>query len=241
MIRSMMAALAAALSLVALAPAEASVITMHTRHSGAAAPNLGSDAANAEYYRALLESAIAVAPTAGYCDASPLAYAGLANHVQCGGGVQELAFAFVVDFHTSGGQGDDFGLRIGPDFGRGGALFLDGQLLAVRTSDMWWAGSFGQPAQIFQALGLDLDDGAHRLVAYGLEGCCDGAQQGEFRLGASGAWTVFSTTDALQPPAAAPEPGSLALLAAALAALAWRSLRRPFGRPLARTLHARQR
>ena len=55
-------------TLLALAcgPAAASLITLQTRASGAAAPALGSDALNGAYYRNTVSSLTGQAPTAGY-------------------------------------------------------------------------------------------------------------------------------------------------------------------------------
>jgi hypothetical protein len=216
-------------SLVAL-PASASVITMQTRHSTATAPGAEMAWVNADYYRDVVTNALGSAPTAGYCDSAPTAFDGLSNQAHCGGAAGSIAFAFTVDFGLSAEQGADFSLRLGPDFGHGGALFLDGQLLAVRTSDMWWGGSYASPTQVFEVIGLALDAGNHRLSLFGLEGCCDGGQQGQYRVGDDGAWTTFATGDALQPvvplASAVPEPGTLALVLGAFAALAWRGARR---------------
>ena len=216
-------------------PAAASIVTMHTRHSDLGAPDLGSAAANAAYYRDNVSAAIATAPGVGHCDAAPDAFTLLSNQLVCGGPASNVAYGFFVDFDVTAAQGADFSLRMGPDFGRGGALFLDGALLAVRTSDMWWAGGYGNAAQVFQSIGLVLNAGHHQLALYGLEGCCDGWQQGQYRLGSGGEWTTFTSGDALQPSlaAAVAEPATLALVLGALGALAWRAARRtaPARRP----------
>lgn len=209
-------ALTAALAAVTAAPASASVIAMGTRYSTAGAPALGSDSANATYYHDTVEAALLGAPTAGYCDAAPAAYSNLSNQLTCGGVANDLAFGFFVDFGVTAAQGANFDLRIGPDFGRGGAVFLDGNLLGVRTTDMWWNGSYADAAQVFEFDDMVLAAGNHRLAVYGLEGCCDGPQQAQYQLGSSG-WNVFARTDALSRQAV-PEPASLGLALAALAA-----------------------
>ena len=209
-------------------PASASIVTMHTRDSSAGPPNLGSAAANGAWYRDTITALLANAPGAGFCDASPASFTQLSNQLVCGGPASNIAYGFFVDFDVSAQQGADFSLRLAPDFGRGGALFLDGSLLAVNTNDMWWGGSYANSTQIFQAVGLALNAGHHQLAMYGLEGCCDGWGEGQYRVGSSGAWTTFARGDALQPRAAVPEPASLALVLGALAALgslAWRGTR----------------
>ena len=209
-------------------PASASIVTMHTRDSSAGPPNLGSAAANGAWYRDTITALLANAPGAGFCDASPASFTQLSNQLVCGGPASNIAYGFFVDFDVSAQQGADFSLRLAPDFGRGGALFLDGSLLAVNTNDMWWGGSYANSTQIFQAVGLALNAGHHQLAMYGLEGCCDGWGEGQYRVGSSGAWTTFARGDALQSRAAVPEPASLALVLGALTALgslAWRGTR----------------
>ena len=227
-IRRALAGLAATVLAAAAVPASASIVTMHTRESAAGAPNLGSAAANGAWYRDTVTALMANAPGAGFCDASPASFTLLSNQLVCGGPASNIAYGFFVDFDVSAAQGADFSLRLAPDFGRGGALFLDGSLLAVNTGDMWWGGSYANTTQVFQAVGLALNAGHHQLAMYGLEGCCDGWGEGQYRVGSSGAWTIFARGDGLQALAAVPEPASLALVLAALSALgtlAWRGAR----------------
>jgi hypothetical protein len=196
-------------------PAAASLVTMHTRASAAAAASGVSDAANGAYYRDTVQAALPSGPTAGYCDTTLAAFSNATNQGACGGVATNLAEAFTIDFGVSAAQGADFSFRMGADFGKGGAVYLDGLLMGVRTTDMWWAGNWGAPAQFFQSLDLVLNEGNHRLAFYGLEACCDGAQQAEYRLGRQ-AWTVFSGNDALvlrsTQAVAMPVPSSLSLL-----------------------------
>ena len=227
--RRMLAALLAAAAATIALPASASIVTMHTRASAAGAPNLGSAAANGAWYRDTVTALLGNAPGAGYCDASPASFTLLSNQLVCGGPASNIAYGFFVDFDVSALQGADFSLRLAPDFGRGGALFLDGNLLAVNTNDMWWGGSYGNPSQVFQAIGLALNAGHHQLAMYGLEACCDGWAEGQYRIGSSGAWLTFASGDALRPLTVLPEPASLALVLGALSALAtlaWRGTRR---------------
>jgi hypothetical protein len=222
-----LAALAATVVAAAALPASASIVTMHTRESAAGAPNLGSAAANGAWYRDTVTALMANAPGAGFCDASPASFTLLSNQLVCGGPASNIAYGFFVDFDVTAAQGADFSVRLAPDFGRGGALFLDGALLAVNSGDMWWGGSYGNPSQVFQAVGLALNAGHHQLALYGLEGCCDGWAEGQYRVGSSGDWTTFARGDTLQAVAAAgvPEPASLVLVLGALSAmgaLAWR-------------------
>ncbi len=88
--------------------------------------------------------------------------------------------------------------------------------MAFNVNDMWWAGSYANPTQIFQLSGNNLAAGNHTLDIYGLEGCCDGGQQGQFKIGATGTWTTFAANDGHNP---IPEPASIALFGIGLVGL----------------------
>lgn len=198
-------------------PASASLITVHTRASTDAAGSAPTDPANGAYYRHTVETALATGPTAGYCDTTVASFSNVTNQGACGGVANNLAFDFTIDFGVTAAQGADFSFRMGADFGKGGAVYLDGHLAGVHTNDMWWAGNWASTSGIFQSLDLVLNEGNHRLTFYGLEACCDGGQQAEYRIGQQ-AWTVFASTDTLQlrsaQAATIPEPSSLSLLLA---------------------------
>ncbi|WP_395702285.1 CCXG family PEP-CTERM protein [Aquabacterium sp.] len=205
-------------------PASASLITLHTRASGAAAAPAGSVASLGSYYHDTIEAALAGAPGAGYCDVTLSSFADTSNHGSCSGGSSSnIAFAYKLDFGLDAAQGGDFSMRLGVDFGKGGAVFLDGQLLDARNTDLWWAGNWSAGSQLFQFSSLALGAGNHELAIYGLEGCCDGGQRGEYRIGANGSWTAFAAGDGLifrAAPASVPEPRSLALVLSAMLGLA---------------------
>lgn len=210
----------AALGLAAtVLPASAALITYQSRFSTDAAAPAGTAAAQAAYYQATVNVLDALTASAGYCDASLASTAAFSNHALCAGGsTTNLAFHLGIDFGLSPAQSGAFSLQIGPDFGKGGAVFLDGGLLGVRTSDMWWAGGWGSPSQIFEFDNLGLLAGSHHIDVYGLEACCDGDQQARFRLSPTADWQVFSRADALRD---VPEPALWLLILAATAGLVW--------------------
>jgi hypothetical protein len=192
--------------------AEASVLSVDTRHSSQAAL---SDAAA---YRAYIDALVAGTPTAGYGDAPLSAYDGVSNRgVIPNGASGDIAFAFTVDFGVAAAQAGNWSFRIGTDFGRGGAVFLDGAAMALNTADMWWGGNWSNTGQIF-AFSVALGAGNHRMTVYGLEDCCDGPQSGQFLAAGAQGFTNFAITDGLVPNAIA-EPGSLLLSGTALAGL----------------------
>jgi hypothetical protein len=65
--------------------------------------------------------------------------------------------------------------------------------------------------------------GNHTLQLFGLENCCDGGQQAQFRINGSG-YTTFGTNDGLT--AAVPEPETYALMLAGLGAIGFVARRR---------------
>ncbi len=87
---------------------------------------------------------------------------------------------------------------------------------------MWWGGSYGNSSQ-FLGANATLSAGNHTLNLYGLEGCCDGGQQAQFKIG-GGNFTTFASTDGLI--AAVPEPETYAMLLAGLGLLGFTARRR---------------
>lgn len=209
-------ATATALTALASLPAAASVVSMQTRLSNAAAAPAGTMAQMGDYYRNLVEGLVTVAPTNGYCDAMPAAYLSLENSSVCAGSNNNIAVKFEVDFGISVAQAGTMSIQIGPDFGKGGAVFLDGTLLAATVDDLWWSGNYGATNEIFSFQNIGVAAGNHTLTVYGLEACCDGINSARYQLAGDAAWTTFSVRDSLQ---AVPEPLTAALVLAGLLAM----------------------
>jgi hypothetical protein len=184
--------------------ASASTIEMETRYY------TGGALSSASAYKNTIDALMRTSATSGYGNKTLGTYDGVSNHGSFGSS-NNIAFRFEVDFNAN--VAGNWGLRVGPDFGLGGAVFLDGQAVAFRTNDMWWAGSYANASQDF-AFTVNLAKGNHTLLVYGLEACCDGAQQAQFQGPNASAYTTFSSTDGHNP-ATLPEPGSLPLMAVA--------------------------
>lgn len=192
----------AALFLATLAlQADASVITIQTGYSTAGAQ---TSAAN---YRNTVEAALlaqAQNKTPRYGSKQIASYDSVSN-VSLFGTDRNIAWKSTIDFSVTSAQAGLWSFRTGVDFDYGGALFLDGVALDFKNNNMWWSGNYNAPSQ-FLAGALNLSAGYHTLTIFGLEGCCDGSSQAQFKIG-NGQFTSFATTDGLK---AIPEPVTLA-------------------------------
>lgn len=198
------------LTLTLAAQAHASVTLIETGFVTPAAQ------ASAEDYQAVVNAAIAT-PAAGYGAVVVPEYTNISNHALFGSNTN-IAFKSTVDFFVSAENVGTWGLRSGVDFGAGGALFLDGFALGFNSNDMWWNGSYTNPSQFFDYT-LALGEGNHTLNLYGLEGCCDGAQQAQFKAPNAADFVNFAQNDGLTSPV--PEPETYAMLGLGLGLLAW--------------------
>jgi hypothetical protein len=206
----------AAAAFFALGAAQASVTTFETASSSA------GPQASAGAYQSVVDAAMTGA--SAQLLVVP-AFDGLSNHGTFGGGTSDIAYRATVTFGVTAGQAGSWDLRAGVDFGRGGAVFLDGVALAFNNNNMWWQGSYADTTQSFQFT-TTVTAGNHTLKIVGLEDCCDAGdigQQAQFRL-VGGNFTTFGATDGLA--AAVPEPGTYALMGFGLAGLAFAGRRR---------------
>lgn len=198
--------------------AQASVITFETASSSAGAQASAAD------YRSVVNAALAQ-PGTKFADIA--LYDGISNASVFAGASSNIAFRSTIDFGVAANQAGTWSLRAGVDFGKGGAVFLDGVALGFKTNDMWWGGSYANPTQSFSFSNLNIAAGQHRLQIFGLEGCCDGGQQAQFSANGAG-FQSFAKTDGLIN--AVPEPSSYALMLAGLAGMGWVARRRQIKR-----------
>lgn len=204
----------AAAALLALVPARASEIEVTTAYSTAPAQP------TAQAYLAVVNVA-AQTPHAGYGTTTIALYDNVSNHRLFGGPVTDIGFKSVIDFVVAPDNAGEWAFRAGVDFGRGGAMLLDGAVLDFNASNVWWGGSFADLGSYLHGLAT-VEPGAHQLVLVGLEECCDGGQQAQFSV-AGGPYRTFGSADGLSP---VPEPAAYAMLLAGLARLAARARRR---------------
>lgn len=195
--------------------ADASVITLQTGYSTAGAQ------ASADAYRDVVDAALAAQAKAGnwgYGSKTIDNYGWVTNADQFGAN-NNIAWKSTIDFGVSADNAGSWAFRTGVDFDRGGAMFLDGVALAFNPNNMWWAGDYVNTTQTFAAT-MNLAAGNHTLTIFGLEGCCDGFQQAQFKIG-DGRYTTFGSSDGLDAVAGdVPEPATLATLGLGLGLLA---------------------
>lgn len=194
---------AIAIAFAAIGSANAADITFQTGYS-----NAGVQASAADY-RSVVDAAVASNP---YGSATLNSYDIVSNQSLFGAGATNIAFKSSIVFGLSSAGSLSF--RAGVDFGNGGAMFLDGQPIDLKTGDLWWAHDYVNTNSVLTASNLALTAGNHTLTLYGLEGCCDGGQQVQYALGA-GQFQSFSKTSLAV--AAVPEPETYAMLLGGLA------------------------
>lgn len=202
-----------------LPDAQASLVSFSTRFSNAPSYTDGAS------LRDEVNSLMAVAPTSGYCDVTNTSWNGLSNQNACGGSNSNISFKISAHFSVGASEaGQKWVFLAGPDFGWGGALFIDGNLLAFSNDDLWWDGNINNAAEILKGIVI-LAAGNHLFEAYGFEPCCDGPQTALFIPGHTTLdWVTFSAKDG-HDPITVPEPGTAALLLASLAGLVVRRRR----------------
>lgn len=186
------------------AQAQSSTITIETGTSYA------TQQASAEDYKNVVNAAVTQS-------ANVAIYDGISNQSVFGGSANYFAFKSTINFYVGSSVAGLWDLRSGVDFGMGGAAFLDGVAIGYKTDDMWWNGSYGDTSQSFQFSNVLLNQGNHTLSFYGLEHCCDGGQQAQFKAAGSNDFVTFSNYDNLVP---VPEPETYALFALGLGAIA---------------------
>lgn len=193
-----LAALAVAM---AYGSSQAAVITFQTGFSDAGIQS------SAEAYRSIVDAAVANSSHSTVLSNYDI----VSNQSLFGAGASNIAFKSTINFGLA--ASGTYSFRAGVDFGNGGAVFLDGQAVDLKTSDMWWAQSYVNTNSVFSVNDKALSAGNHTLTIYGLEGCCDGGQQVQFSAN-GGAFQSFSA-NTLQL-AAVPEPETYAMMLAGL-------------------------
>ncbi len=95
-------------------------------------------------------------------------------------------------FLVKPGESGQWEFRYGADFGRGGALYINGNPLEQQWRDnLWWANNWNNASQVLQGTAT-LNGGYQKLEVLGFEDCCDGGITVQFKK-PGGNWATFST------------------------------------------------
>jgi hypothetical protein len=101
---------------------------------------------------------------------------------------------------VTGNQVGEWQFRLGPDYGKGGTLLVDGVPLASRwlppdsldgVQGLHWGGDWSRVNDILVGA-VKLGPGSHEIEAYGFENCCDGAMALEMRVPGGAVWQPIS-------------------------------------------------
>jgi len=104
--------------------------------------------------------------------------------------------AFLVDhtFLVTPAQAGVWSFRFGGDYGRGGGMYIDGQLIEEAwNDDLWWGFNWANVTETLEG-SVNLSAGYHTIRMIGFEGCCDGGTSMEF-MPPGGSWTAWSTAN----------------------------------------------
>ena len=189
--------------------ANASVINLQVASLGSPAKQT-----NAAAYKSVVDAAMA--NTSAYKGSKSVSVYDNLTVKNYFGSISSYAFETTINFGVTDAQAGNWNFRTGVDFGYGGAMFLDGVALSFDSSDMWWGGSYTTSHGSLQGIAA-LSSGNHVLKIYGLEACCDGTQQAQFKAANASAYTTFASADKLN---AVPEPVSIATFGLGAGALA---------------------
>ena len=97
-------------------------------------------------------------------------------------------------FEVKPGEAGEWAFRYGADFGRGGGLYVDGQLVDEDwTNDLWWEGSWSHQDVLYGK--RTLAAGYHKIEIIGSEGGNDGGITAQFCRPTSSSWACSRTTN----------------------------------------------
>lgn len=110
------------------------------------------------------------------------------------GAAANIHFSTMFFLDVPASQTGNWRFRLGPDYGLGGALYVNSTALEQAWgTDLWWANDFTDSGQILAGT-ISLAAGRHLVYAYGSEACCDGAQSMQVDLPGGGTNWIDVTT-----------------------------------------------
>lgn len=144
----------------------------------------------ANEYKTYIDQLVLTPPTAGYGDAYLPVYSMVSNSLVFNGSQNNIAYKYTIRFYAS--KPGIYQFRTSFDFGSGGAIFLDGKVVAFNNADMWWRFNWDLPGQSLQ-WSTSLGVGMHEILVYGIENCCDGGGSAEYKVPGESEFHAFST------------------------------------------------
>ena len=122
-------------------------------------------------------------------------FSGITNRSQFGNSNSNFGAFSESYFLVQPGETGQWGFRYGADFGRGGALYINGVQLEQQWGDnLWWANSWTNASQVLQGTATFSSSGYQKLEVLGFEDCCDGGITVQFKK-PNGNWTTFATNN----------------------------------------------
>jgi uncharacterized repeat protein (TIGR01451 family) len=111
------------------------------------------------------------------------------------GATTNVHYSMMFFLDVPAAQAGNWRMRLGPDYGLGGALYVQSTALQEAwNDDLWWSGSFTNTAEILQGT-VNLAAGRNFVVTYGSEGCCEGASSMQLQRPGSTTWLDLNTTN----------------------------------------------
>jgi len=133
-------------------------------------------------------------PIPGYCRQSLGSTGTLSNQGLCGGSNSNIGELITIDWMQNCDQYGSF--RIGFDWGYGGGMIVDGELVHVVPSNPatnWWAGNWGAVNGVFTFPERLFTTGRHTVQFVGFEWCCDGNEVIQAMV-RGGSWRVVDNS-----------------------------------------------
>lgn len=156
------------------------------------------------------------------------------------GSTANIHFSTMFFLDVPSNQTGTWRFRLGPDYGLGGALYVNSTALQQAWgTDLWWNNDFGNTGQILTG-SISLSAGRHLVYAYGSEACCDGTQTMQFdRPGGGTTWLDVSTANLAIVAPSCPVAGLATVRVADTALLSVAQAVTTFSDPLAGTSNAK--
>jgi hypothetical protein len=120
--------------------------------------------------------------SAGYCTKSLTNLGALSNQGVCGGSNSNIGELITIEWNQDCDQTGS--LRMGVDWGYGGALIVDGAIvrtLQTNSNYNWWNGNWGDTGSVITLTNKVWTKGHHKVQFIGFEPCCDGNQVVQFK------------------------------------------------------------